>query len=44
MASNKQDRIGEWFLTTQAQRLGLVFTVMFGCTWHHFTEKTGPCK
>lgn len=30
MASNKQDRIGEWFLSKQAQRLGLAFTIIFG--------------
>ena len=30
MASNKQDRIGEWFLSKQAQRLGLAFTIFFG--------------
>jgi len=30
MASNKQDRIGEWFLSKRAERLGLVFTILFG--------------
>ena len=30
MVSNKQDRIGEWFLSKQAQRLGLAFTIIFG--------------
>jgi len=29
MVSNKQDRIGEWFLSKQAQRLGLAFTILF---------------
>jgi hypothetical protein len=30
MVSNKQDRIGEWFVSKQAQRLGLAFTIIFG--------------
>jgi len=30
MPSNKRDRIGEWFLSKKAERLGLAFTIFFG--------------
>ncbi len=29
MTNTKRDRIGEWFLSKRAERLGLVFTIIF---------------
>jgi len=29
-AMSSRDRIGEWFLSKQAERLGLAFTIFFG--------------
>ena len=29
-AMSNRDRIGEWFVSKQAQRLGLAFTIIFG--------------
>lgn len=42
----KYDWIGEWFLTRQAQRLGLVFTIIFGlgCVPDIISTFAGRCS
>ncbi len=42
----KYDWIGEWFLTRQAQRLGLAFTILFslGCVPDIISTFAGRCS
>ncbi len=42
----KYDWIGEWFLTRQAQRLGLAFTIIFGlgCVPDIISTFAGRCS